>query len=78
MIFSLNILSLYFSLWVVNDKGGRDAHFTLATSISMACILVLAPGIGVLSDRVPRRLLLLMATTIACCALTALLGLGGL
>jgi UMF1 family MFS transporter len=77
-IFSLNILSLYFSLWVVNDQGGRDAHFTLATSISMACILVLAPSIGVLSDRVPRRLPWLIATTIGCCVLTALLGLGGL
>lgn len=77
-IFSLNILSLYFSLWVVNDQGGRDAHFTVATSISMACILVLAPVIGVLSDRVPRRLPFLMATTIGCCLLTALLGLGGL
>lgn len=77
-IFSLNILSLYFSLWVVNDQGGRDAHFTVATSISMACILVLAPIIGVLSDRVPRRLPFLMATTIGCCLLTALLGLGGL
>ncbi len=77
-IFSLNILSLYFSLWVVNDMGGRDAHFTVATSISMACMLVLAPIIGVLSDRVPCRLPFLMATTIGCCTLTALLGLGGL
>lgn len=77
-IFSLNILSLYFSLWVVNDQGGRDAHFTVATSISMACILVLAPVIGLLSDRVPRRLPFLIATTLGCCLLTALLGLGGL
>ncbi len=77
-IFSLNILSLYFSLWVVNDQGGRDAHFTVATSISMAGILVLAPLIGVLSDQVPRRLPFLMATTLGCCLLTALLGLGGL
>lgn len=77
-IFSLNILSLYFSLWVVDDQGGRDAHFTVATSVSMACMLVLAPVIGILSDRVPRRVPYLMATTLGCCALTALLGSGGL
>ena len=26
-IFSMNIVSLYFSLWVVNDMGVQDIHY---------------------------------------------------
>ena len=35
-IFSMNIVSLYFSLWVVNEMGGIDADYGNANSISMA------------------------------------------
>ena len=37
-IFSLNIVSLYFSLWVVNVMGAGDAAYGFANSISMAVI----------------------------------------
>jgi MFS transporter, UMF1 family len=77
-IFSLNILSFYLSDWVVDDMGGRDGHFLVASSISMALIFLSAPLIGALSDQSPRRLPFLIVTTVLCCAFTALLGLGGL
>ncbi|CAA9555505.1 MAG: Uncharacterized MFS-type transporter [uncultured Thermomicrobiales bacterium] len=77
-IFSLNIVSFYFSLWVVNDKGGRDGDYLIANSASMALMFLTAPLLGALSDQVPRRLPLLVVTTLACCGFTALLGLGGL
>lgn len=77
-IFSLNIVSFYFSLWVVNDMGGRDGDYLIANSVSMALMFLSAPLLGAISDQVPRRLPLLVATTVACCAFTVLLGSGGL
>jgi MFS transporter, UMF1 family len=77
-IFSLNIISLYLSLWVTDDMDGRDGHILVANSLSMAVIFLSAPLLGALSDQTPRRLPFLIVTTVVCCAFTALLGLGGL
>ncbi|TAK23407.1 MAG: MFS transporter [Chloroflexota bacterium] len=77
-IFSMNIVSLYFSLWVVRDMGARDSDYGLASSASQAVLLVTAPFLGALSDQVPRRMPLLVVTTILCCAATFLLGTWGL
>lgn len=77
-IFSLNIVSLYFSLWVVNVMGGSDAAYGLANSISMAVIFVASPLLGALTDQAPRRLPFLIASTLSCIVFTLLLGQGGL
>src|SRR5918999_2043927 len=77
-IFSINIVSNYFALWVVDDMGGRDADFAVANSVSMALMLVSAPLLGALSDQTPRRMPLLVAATFVCCGFTAFLGSGGL
>lgn len=76
-IFSMNIVSLYFSLWVVNAMGAKDALYANATSASMLLVLLTAPALGALSDQVGRRKPFLIVTTVACVALTALLGVGG-
>ena len=77
-IYSMNIASLYFSLWVVNVMGGLDRDFGWATSISQALIFVLAPFIGALTDQSPRRVPFLAVSTLVCVAFTMLLGHGGL
>ena len=77
-IFAMNILSLYFSLWVVEDMGGRDTHYALSGSLSMALVFVTAPLLGALSDQTPRRMPFLVVSTLVCCLFTALLGQGGL
>lgn len=77
-IFAINILSLYFSLWVVNEMHGRDGDYLVANSLSMALIFLSAPFLGALSDQAPRRLPFLVVSTLLCCTFTALLGLGGL
>ena len=78
VIFSMNIVSIYFPLWVVNDAGGRDADYGVANSISMLFVFLLAPLIGTLMDKTGRRKPVLMASTLICVVMTALLGLGGL
>ncbi len=77
-IFSINVISLYFSLWVVNVMGGTDQQYGNASGLAMALILVTAPVIGALSDQSPRRLPFLMVTTLLCVGFTMFLGLGGL
>lgn len=76
--FSINIVSLYFSLWVVNEMGGADADYGYANSVSMALLFFTAPLLGAFSDQAGRRKPFLIATTLLCVTMTALLGTGGL
>lgn len=77
-VFTMNIVSLYFTLWVVNVMGGTDGHYGLANGASMAVILLLSPLLGALTDQAPRRMPFLIAATAVCIAFTLLLGQGGL
>jgi UMF1 family MFS transporter len=77
-IFSMNIVSLYFSLWVVNVMGGSDAAYGAANSLSMGLMFLTAPLLGAISDQAARRIPFLVVTTLLCVTFTALLGLGGL
>ena len=77
-IFSFNIVSLFFSLWIVNDMGGKDSDYALANSFSMFVVFLVAPFLGALSDQTPRRMPFLIATTIVCCLATFLLGITGI
>lgn len=77
-LFSINILSNYFPVWFVEEQGGRDGHLALANAGTMALVILTAPVLGALSDQVPRRMPLLVTSTLACCAFTLLLGSGDL
>lgn len=77
-IYSLTIVSLHFPLWVVDDKGGSDADFTLALSLSMFLMFLAAPVLGALSDQAPKRRPFLVVATLIAVTFTALLGTGGL
>jgi UMF1 family MFS transporter len=73
-IFSLNIVSFYFSVWLVNVAGGSDSQVALANSLSMAVIVVASPFLGALTDQSPRRLPYLVVSTLLCVAATLTLG----
>lgn len=77
-LFSMNIVSLYFSLWVVNVMRGSDADYGLANGISMAIIFCLSPLLGALTDQSPRRMPFLVVSTLTCIGFTLLLGQGSL
>ncbi len=77
-IFSLNIISLYFSLWAVNVMQGGDAAYGFVNSASMAVIFVASPLLGALTDQAPRRMPFLIVSTLLCVGLTLGLGQGGL
>jgi MFS-type transporter involved in bile tolerance (Atg22 family) len=56
-IFAMNVVSLYFALWVTIDKQGKDIFYSIALSFSMllaAFILLLFLILGLLIlGRVP-------------------------
>ena len=76
-IFSMNIVSFFLSVWIIDVMDGTDTMWARANSVSMLAMLVTAPLLGALSDRAGRRLPFLLASTLSCVLLTALLGLPG-
>jgi MFS transporter, UMF1 family len=73
-LFSQNMISNYFPVWVVAVMGGSDAHISLVNTVTMALMLGIGPWLGAVSDRMPRRLPILIATTTGCCLITLLIG----
>jgi MFS transporter, UMF1 family len=78
-IFSMGVVSLYFSLWVRDEVGAAraDTVYGIITAISMAIIFVSSPLLGAMTDRARRRMPFLVASTVVCVVFTALLTRGG-
>ncbi len=74
-IFAMNVISLYFALWVTVDMKGEDILYSWALSGSMLLAAISSPIMGAISDRLGRRMPFLMFFTLICCAFTALIGL---
>jgi UMF1 family MFS transporter len=78
-IFSMGVVSLFFSLWIRDQVGPEraDSVYTLITAFSMGIIFVLSPLLGAMSDRARRRMPFLVVSTILCVGFTLLLGRAG-
>lgn len=72
--FSLNVISRYLPLIVVQDLGGRDLDVSLAYSASMLLVALSSPVLGAISDLSGRRLPYLALTTVGVVGATALMG----
>ncbi len=77
-IFSMNIVTLYFSLWVTMNNGKPDLWVGAANAASAALIVVALPLLGVWSDAYKRKRAYLNIATIGCCALTAMMGIAAM
>lgn len=77
-IFSMGVVSLYFSLFVQDSVGAdrADRVYGLVTSVSMGLIFVISPLLGAMTDRARRRMPFLIWSTTICCGLTAIIGRG--
>ena len=73
-IFSANIVAIYVPLWVTQELGGADIHYSLALSASMVAVALTMPVLGTLSDRWGRRKPLLLLFTVVCACATGALG----
>ena len=74
-IFFINVITLYFALWVTVDMGGKDIYYSIAMTCSMFLIALFQPVLGALSDRRAKRKPFLIGFTLMCVVFTGLLGL---
>lgn len=77
-IFSMGVVSLYFSLFIQDEVGPdrADSVYGVITAVSMGLIFLVSPLLGAMTDRARRRMPFLVWSTLICCALTALIGRG--
>jgi UMF1 family MFS transporter len=77
-IFSMGVVSLYFSLYVASEVGAEraDRVYGLITAVSMGIIFVISPLLGAMTDRARRRMPFLVWSTLICCFCTILIARG--
>lgn len=73
--FAVTMVSFYFPLWLVEDRGAKELWFSLALAVSMALAAVLMPPCGAFSDVTGQRVRPLRWTTYGCVAAVALIAL---
>jgi UMF1 family MFS transporter len=66
-IYSMNILSLYFKRWVVEDLGREGIYYDIAYSASMLTMGLIMPALGEVSDHSGRKKHFLFVFTFICC-----------
>ena len=78
VIFSMGVISLYFSLFVREAVGSQraDSVYGRITAVSMGIMFLLSPLLGAMTDRARRRMPFLVWATLISCACTALLARG--
>jgi UMF1 family MFS transporter len=78
VIFSMGVISLYFSLFVSAEVGSERADSLLGriSALSMGIMFCLSPLLGAMTDRARRRMPFLVWATLICCACTALIARG--
>jgi UMF1 family MFS transporter len=74
-IFSMGVVSLYFSLYVRDavGAGSADRVYGIITAVSMGIIFVLSPLLGAMTDRARRRMPFLITSTLLCVGFTLLI-----
>jgi UMF1 family MFS transporter len=73
-IFAMNVLSLYFILWVTQINEARELVFSFALSGSMLAVALTSPMFGAVSDRYGRRIPFLVVFALVCVIFTAAIG----
>ncbi|MFH1245896.1 MAG: MFS transporter [Candidatus Omnitrophota bacterium] len=73
-MFSMNIVSIYFVLWLTVDKGCPEVYYSLSLGGSIFLAAILMPLAGEISDTLKRKMPFLIAFSLGCVIFTALLG----
>ncbi len=76
-IFSMNIVTLYFSVWIANDLGAGTAPYALASSVSSVLVAISIPVLGLVSDTRRQRKPWVVGFTLLCILATAMLAVVG-
>src|SRR6478672_12951864 len=77
-IFSMNIATLYFAVWLVSDLGvGKNTPVAIGNGISSLLVAVSIPVLGAISDATRRRKPWVVWFTIVACVATVAIGIIG-
>ena len=76
-IFSMNMATLYFSVWLVSDLGASNTLYGGASAIASLLVAISIPVLGAVSDARRRRKSWVVGFTIASAAACAVIGLLG-
>jgi len=74
-IFAMNVIALYFALWVTVDKGAEDIVYSLALGLSMFLAAISMPILGAISDKRGRKMPYLIFFTVLSVIFIAIVGL---
>ena len=72
-IFSMNIATLYFSVWLVSDLHRTDLVYSIANSSASVLVVGAIPVLGAISDARRRRKAWVIGFTVASCLACALM-----
>lgn len=72
--FSMNVITLYFALWVTVDMHRQDIFYSLSYSTSMLLAALSSPILGAVSDQIKKRMPFLIIFTIISCIFTSIIG----
>ncbi|HKO16475.1 MAG TPA: MFS transporter [Gemmatimonadaceae bacterium] len=76
-IFSMNVATLYFSVWIVSDLGATDIVYAGASAVASLLVVVAIPVLGAISDVRRRRKPWVVGFTVASCVACAAIGVLG-
>ncbi len=76
-IFSMNVATLYFSVWLIADLGASNTVYALGNGISSLLVLLSVPVLGAISDARRRRKPWVVGFTVASCVACAAIGIFG-
>jgi UMF1 family MFS transporter len=76
-IFSMNVATLYFSVWLIKDLGASSTLYAIGSDISSILVVLSVPFLGALSDARRRRQPWVMWFTIVSCLACAGIGILG-
>ena len=76
-IFSMNIATLFFAVWLIDDVGASNTMAAVASSLSSVLVVLSIPIFGAISDATQRRKPWVVGFTLIAVGMTALLGVVG-
>src|SRR3954467_14650629 len=76
-IFSMNVATLYFSVWLIADLHASNTVYAIGNGISSLLVVLSVPILGAISDARRRRKPWVVGFTIASCLACAAIGIMG-
>jgi UMF1 family MFS transporter len=77
-IFSMNVVTLYFTVWMVSDLGASELQYATANGVASLLVVAAIPVLGAISDARRRRKPWVVGFTLASCIACALIGVFGI